>query len=94
MGMLTVEMKKGVRVRVEGHLDTEDHMSPYVNSVGYIEEMPSVLATHVSVRLEDGPNHKDEVCMVPVGLVYWTKQDARPQQESYLRLKHRKKKEG
>lgn len=91
MGMLTVEMKKGVKVRVEGHLVTGDHTSPYVNSIGYIEETPLVLATHVFVRLEDGPNHKDEVCSVPVGLVYWTKQESRPKQESYLRLKHRKK---
>ena len=91
MGMLTVEMKKGVKVRVEGHMETGDLTSPYVNSIGYIEETPLLLSTHVLVRLEDGPSHKNEVCSVPVGVVYWTQQDSHPKKESHLHLKHRKK---
>lgn len=67
-------MKPELKIIVTGHINF-DYGTPYINSKGEILETPLPGAKFVKVKLEHGPNKENEVCLVPISMVFWRKQN-------------------
>ena len=75
MGVLNVEMKPGLKVYVEGHLDPADQTSPYIQTNAMIMEYPHFMDDFIKVRLDEGVNGaKNQIIKVSKHSIYWRKQ--------------------
>lgn len=76
MGMLNIEMEKGVRFIFEGHLVLGDQSSPYIKSKGTIFKKPYIFDKYIYVLLDNGPKeNKSYVYKVPASGIFWIDQN-------------------
>ena len=74
MGVIQRDLKEGLRVFVEGYLSNNDGDKVKVASVGYVISAVHIADNYVKVRLDKGPNGKQEVMKVPVSNIFYISQ--------------------
>lgn len=75
MGVLRIEMKKGIKMHFEGHIEIGNPKSPYLNSDCVVVEKPAEFAEYVKVRMKRGLIKNNEIMLVPISNCFWINQN-------------------